>query len=87
MSMTLRTSAKITKINRKSSSPCFRDLKVGDVIEFSISIKRVGRSSRGTHAAYIRCCNMQTGNVSVLSFNQIVNILNCCEMEELEDNQ
>lgn len=82
--MTLRTSAIVKKINRKSTSPCFKDLKVGDVIEFSIEIKRVGMNSRGTRAAYIRCCNMQTGNVSVLSFNEIVNVLNCCELEERE---
>lgn len=83
--MTLRTRAKVTKINRKSSSPCFKDLKIGDVIEFSIEIKRVGSSSRGTRAAYITCCNEQTGYESNLSFNQIGNILHCCELEEIEN--
>lgn len=82
--MTLRSYARVEKINRKSTSPCFSDLKFGDVIEFSVDIKRVGRNSRGTRAVYIRCCNLQTGNVSVLSFNEIVNVLNCCELKEIE---
>lgn len=37
--LTLRTTATVTKINRKSSSPCFKDLKIGDVIEFSVPTK------------------------------------------------
>lgn len=79
--LTLKTTATVTKINRKSSSPCFKDLKVGDVIEFSVPIIRVGRH-RGTYATYILCHNCRTDTKSKLSFNQIEKVLECCELEE-----
>ena len=83
--LTLKTTATVTKINRKSSSPCFKDLKVGDVIEFSVPIVRVGRH-RGTYATYILCHNCRTDVESQLSFNQIDKVLECCELEEINLN-
>ena len=80
--MTLKTTATCTEIHKKSQSPAFKDLKKGNVIEFSVEIKPVGRSSRGTHATYIRCFNPQTDQVSNLSFNQIARTLECFEFEE-----
>ena len=82
--LTLRTTATVTKINRKSSSPCFKDLKIGDVIEFIVPIQAVGRSSgyRNTLATYILCHNCRTDTESELSFNQIKKVLECCELEE-----
>lgn len=82
--LTLRTTATVTKINRKSSSPCFKGLKVGDVIEFSVPIQAVGRRSsrRGSLATYILCHNCRTDTESELSFNQIEKVLECCELEE-----
>lgn len=80
--MTLKTIATCSEIHKKSQSPAFKDLKKGNVIEFSVEIKAVGRSSRGTHAAYIRCFNPQTDQVSNLSFNQIARTLECFGFEE-----
>ena len=79
--LTLRTTATVIKINRKSSSPCFKNLKVGDVIEFSVPIIRTGRS-RGPCATYILCHNCRTDVESQLSFNQIEKVLECCKLEE-----
>lgn len=79
--MTLKTTAICKKIHKKSQSPAFRDLQVGDQIEFSIEIKAVGRN-RGSHAAYINCLNPKTQNGSKLSFNQIGKTLDCFEFEE-----
>lgn len=80
--LTLRTTATITKINRKSSSPCFKNLKVGEVIEFSVPISYAGYGSHGTCATYIRCYNRRTNAESRLSFNQLDRVLECCELEE-----
>lgn len=80
--LTLKTTATVTKINRKSSSPCFKDLKVGDVIEFSVPILYAGNGSHGSYATYIRCYNRRTNAESQLSFNQIEKVLECCELEE-----
>lgn len=79
--MTLKTIAKCTKIHKKSQSPAFKDLEIGDQIEFSIEIKAVGWN-RGSHAAYIKCLNPKTQNESKLSFNQIGKTLDCFEFEE-----
>lgn len=79
--MTLKTTAICTKIHKKSQSLTFKDLKEGDVVKFSVEIKRVGRN-KGTYATYIRCFNPQTDQVSNLSFNQIARTLECFEFEE-----
>ena len=74
------------EIHKKSQSPAFKDLKNGDVVEFSVEIEPVGRSSRGTRAAYIKCFNPQTNQVSNLSFNQIARTLECFKFEERNQN-
>lgn len=81
--LTLRTTATVTKTNRKSSSPCFKDLQIGDVIEFSAPISYAGYASHGAYATYIKCYNNRTGAESRLSFNQIHKVLECCELEEV----
>lgn len=83
--LTLRTTATVTKINRKSSSPCFKNLKVGDMIEFSVPISYAGYASHGTCATYIRCYNRRTNAESRLSFNQLDKVLECCELVEGEN--
>lgn len=80
--MTLQTIAKCTKIFKKSSSPAFNDIEVGDKILFSCEIKPAGRN-RSTYATYICCRNERTGNESNLSFNQISRVLKNFEFEEL----
>lgn len=79
--MTLKTTAICTKIHKKSQSPAFKDLQIGDQIAFSIEIKAVGRN-RGSHVAYINCFNPKTNKESKLSFNQIGKTLDCFEFEE-----
>lgn len=83
--LTLRTTATVIKINRKSSSPCFKDLKIGDVIEFSVPIKYAGFSGQGTRATYIKCRSRRTNAESQLSFNQFHRVVECCELEEINE--
>lgn len=81
--LTLRTTATVTRINRKSFSPCFKDLKIGDVIDFNAPISYAGCAAHGTRATYIKCYNRRTNAESRLSFNQIHKVLECCELEEV----
>lgn len=81
--MKLRCIAECINIYKKSSSPAFRDLKIGDVINFSINIESVGKTSHGTHAAYINCYNPRTNQASSLSFNQIERVLANFEFREI----
>lgn len=80
--MTLKCKAKCIEIHKKSQSPAFKDLSVGDSVEFSVEIKAVGRN-RGSYAAYIHCFNPKTNQESKLSFNQIGRTLECFEFEEM----
>lgn len=82
--MVLKCKATCKKVLKKSCSPAFKDLRCGDVIEFSVEIKAVGRN-KGTYATYIKCFNLQTKKESSLSFNQIGRTLNCFEFEEIND--
>lgn len=82
--MMLKTKATCTKVHKKSQSPAFKDLRYGDVIEFLVEIKKVGRN-RGTYATYIQCYNPQTNRESYLSFNQIGRTLECFDFVEVED--
>ena len=81
--MTLQTIAKCVKINKKSSSPAFKNIQVGDKILFSCPIKASGYNN-GTYATYILCRNERTGEESDLSFNQISRVLKNFEFEELK---
>ena len=81
--MTLKTIAKCTKVLKKSQSPAFKDIHVGDNILFSCEIKPSGRN-KSTYATYIHCENMRTGEKSYLSFNQIQRVLDNFEFEEMK---
>jgi len=82
--MTLKTIAKCTKVLKKSQSPAFKDIQVGDNILFSCDIKPSGRWGGNTYATYIHCENMRTGEKSCLSFNQIQRVLDNFEFEEMK---
>ena len=82
--MILKCKAKCTEIHKKSQSPAFKNLIVGDVIEFSTEIAHNNRSWSGS-ATYIDCYNPRTDEHSDLSFNQLSNILKSFEFEEIDD--
>lgn len=69
--MLLEKTYRVTAVHRKSSSDAFKDLNVGDLVNFSIPLSPVGRGGSGSYAAYVSCTNLQTGKESKLSFNQI----------------
>jgi hypothetical protein len=72
----------VTKINRRTKAKMFEHLKVGDLIEFSVPIKKAGRN-RGTYATYIKATNIKTGETIHSSFNQMPTILNAFEFEPI----
>lgn len=70
----------VVKINRKTTAQMFKNLKEGDQIEFYVPIKYAGRN-RGTYATYITIKNINTGETTQSSFNQLSSILNAFELE------
>lgn len=65
----------ITEVKRKTKAGMFCDLNIGDRIEFSVPLKYAGRSRNGTYATYITVTNLETGEKTMLSFNQLPKIL------------
>lgn len=72
---------KVIKINRKTKAKMFENLKVGDIVQFSVPIKQAGRGRSGTYATYIKALNIETGEETESSFNQIPIILDAFEFE------
>lgn len=79
--MILSCIGRCNKVNKKSQSPAFKGLTVGEVIEFSTEIRAVGRN-KSTYATYIKCFNPVSREVSELSFNQIGRVLDNFEFEQ-----
>ena len=71
----------ITNIKRKTKAKMFCNLEVGDRIKFSVPIKRAGRN-RGTYATYITIINLETGEKTHSSFNQLPTILTAFEFTD-----
>jgi len=70
----------VRKIKRKSSARMFKDLKVNDIIVFSVPIETAGRN-RSTYATYITITNIRTCECTTSSFNQLPKILEAFELE------
>lgn len=77
--------AECTAVNKKSKAKGFQSLRVGDIMRFTIPLKAIGRNSysSSTHAAYIDCKNMRTGEEGFHSFNQIEKYLNCYDFKQI----
>jgi len=58
----------------------FKDLKIGDKIVLSVPVEYAGRNG-GSHATYIKVENLQNGEYTHKSFNQIGMLLNCFEFK------
>jgi len=80
--ITLKNKAKCTKINKKSSSPAFKGICVGDVITFEAPVQKTGWSDT-VKAVYITCKNERTNETSKLSFKQLGSLLDGFEFEEI----
>lgn len=70
----------VTKIVKKTKAEMFKDLKVGSKIQLSVLAESVG-GNRGTYASYITIKNLETGDYSHKSFNQIGSVLDKFEFK------
>lgn len=77
--------AECTAINKKSKASGFKDLRIGDVMTFSIYLQRAGKNGGRTLASYIDCKNVRTGEKGCWSFNEIDRYINGYEFEQLNE--
>lgn len=93
--MELKCNVICKKINKKSKSPAFAAMREGDEIRFCVELSKAGKYInylnlkdntviiRGSRAKYIHCLNVRTNMASILSFNQLGNILENFEFEQV----
>ena len=71
----------IKSIKKQTQAKMFKDMIVGDKVQFSIEIKESGFSmSGGRRASYIRCTNLNTYQSVYKSFNELPKIIKCFEL-------
>ena len=73
----------ITAIKRKTKAKMLESLKIGDKICLTVDASPVG-SNRGTYASYIEVKNLQDGERTFFSFNQISTLYNAFELSEFK---
>lgn len=71
----------ILDIKRKTKAKMFCDVKVGDILQLSVPVARVGIN----YAIHIKIKNLNSGQVTYKTFNQITPLLNCFEIREIDD--
>lgn len=71
----------IKSIKKQTQAKIFKDMIVGDKVQFSIEIKESGFSISGSRrASYIRCTNLNTYQSVYKSFNELPKIIKCFEL-------
>lgn len=74
---------RVKKIIKKTSAKVFKDLAVGDEVEFSVQLQRAGVSRGRTYSTYVKFKNLENDEVVMNSFNQLSSILDKFEFEEI----
>ena len=69
----------VSKVLKKTSSEFFSTLKEGSKIEMSIRVKAVGSNRGKTYSPSIKVLDVETGNKTFKSFNEIEKLLACFE--------
>lgn len=82
MEITLRGKYFVAEVKKRTQAKLFKNLKVGDVIEFSVPLKRAGCSDGRTYASYVVIENLKSSERISKSFNQIARCLECFKFVE-----
>ena len=77
----------VLKIHKKTSAKMFKNLEVGDRIVCSVPLQHAGSNRGQTYATYITAKNMETGEITKGSFNQITTILRLFELEDASSGE
>ena len=71
----------VSQIIKNTKATMFESLEVGSRIQLSIKVKAAG-SNKGTYASYIKIENLDSGEYTHKSFNEIEKILKCFDFKE-----
>lgn len=76
----------VSRIIDKTRAKFFKDLKRGDVIEFSVPLKAAG-SNKGTYATDVKVYCYRTNDYTHKTFNQMANVLLNFDFEEFDESK
>jgi len=81
--MKLRGKMMITAVLKKTKATMFKDVIVGDILHFHMTLKGPGRGGNGIYAKYVGIKNLRTSETSWETLNALDSRLECFEYEEL----
>ena len=79
----MRCTLVVVEVISKTNAQFFKELKVGDMLEFSTVLRGQGRGNNGTYAQNVVIKNVHTGETVVKTFNRLNSILNNFVFEEV----
>lgn len=83
--MNLTCRAKCLTVKKKTKAKMFQSVQAGDIIEFTLPLRAVGRGdSGGTYASFVKCVNKRTNEETQFSLNQFgLFLYQCFEWEQI----
>lgn len=83
--MNLTCTVKCLTVKKKTKAKMFKNVQVGDIIEFTLPLRAVGRGdSGGTYASFVDCVNTRTNEKAQFSLNQFgLFLYQCFEWEQI----
>lgn len=84
--MEMKCRAKVIEVKKKTKAEMFKNVQVGDVINFSVALASVGsrRGRKSSYAVNICCVNERTGERCFKTFNEVGRIIDLFSFEEIE---
>ncbi len=75
----------VKEIIKKSQAKMFKNLNVGDSVEFRLDIKHIGTGSKGrTYASGIKIINVKSNELTIKTLNELPKILENFKFESEE---
>ena len=75
----------VKAVKKKTTAKGFNTFRAGDILQFTVELKRQYRSSHGCSAALVKVTNLTTEVAVVKSFTEVQPILRCFELVEADD--
>lgn len=82
--LVMRCIARCTKVNGRSRAQMFKNVRVGDEIEFCLAIKPSGRSGSSIYAQYLDIKNLSNQETAKFSLNELGRIMKNFEFEQVK---
>lgn len=72
----------IIAIKKKTSAVLFKDLKIGDLIQISVPVEKVGTSRGRSYSVNLKITHLKDNSSVLKTFNEISSILSCFDLLE-----